>query len=122
MSTLAMEYGSSGRVNTAGTGLKLAAKGEITDASVIDFIFDPGGQYLLFSNEFNASTGAYRGHRAIVISVPEESLYGTTAVTRGNAYASSNSGITITNNNDSTVSISRSSATYAVRYALYKVF
>ena len=120
MSTLAMEYGSSGRVAKATSNV--VASGIIDDATVVDIILDVGCIYMLFTAEYNASTGAFRGEHVWVIKSPEESQYGTTAASRGNVFASQNSGVTVTNNNDSTISISRSSATYAVRYALYKVF
>ena len=122
MSTLAMEYGSSGRVNTNGVGMRQVLKGDITDATVITFIPDVGGCYLLFTKEWNASTGAYRGHRMHVVAVPEEARYGSYACQRLNTVHSDNAGVTITYVNDSTITIERSSATYAVRYAIYKVF
>lgn len=120
MSTLAMEYGSSGRVSKATSNI--VASGIIDDASVIDIILDVGCMYLLQTAEYNASTGAFRGEHLWIIKSPEESQYGTTAASRGNVFASTNSGVTVTNNNDSTISISRSSATYAVRYALMKIY
>ena len=120
MSTLAMEYGSPGRVSKATSNI--VASGIIDDASVIDIILDVGCMYLLQTAEYNASTGAFRGEHLWIIKSPEESQYGTTAASRGNVFASTNSGVTVTNNNDSTISISRSSATYAVRYALMKIY
>ena len=120
MSTLAMEYGSSGRVSKPSSNI--VASGIIDDATVVDLILDVGCIYMLFTAEYNASTGAFRGEHIWVIKSPEESQYGTTAASRGNVFASTNSGVTVTNNNDSTISISRSSATYAVRYALMKIY
>ena len=120
MSTLAMEYGSSGRVSKATSNI--VASGIIDDATVVDIILDVGCIYMLFTAEYNASTGAFRGEHVWVIKSPEESQYGTTAASRGSVFASQNSGVTVTNNNDSTISISRSSATYAVRYALMKIY
>lgn len=120
MSKVAMRYGDGITAKTA-SGLTLVASGEIDDETEVTLEFSSGGEYLFFSHEYNASSGAYRGHRMLLIYTPEESVFGTTAVTSGAAVGSSNFGITITNNDDSTVTIKRSAATYAVRYALYKV-
>lgn len=120
MSKVAMKYGN-GIVAKTASGLTLVASGEIDDASEVILEFGAGGEYLFFSHEYNASTGAYRGHRMLLIYTPEESLVGTTAISSGAAYGSSSTGITIINNSDSTMTIKRSSEAYALRYALYKV-
>lgn len=90
-----------------------------TDTKVLTF--EAGGYYLLFTAEWTTSSGAYRGHRIISIKAPEEAVFGSAQIARGNAYASTNSGVTLTNNADSTLSIKSSSANYSVRYSLYKV-
>lgn len=96
-------------------------KGTIDDATVVELQLEAGGLYELFTAEYNASTGAYRGHRSRLIKAPEEELFGTTASATVNESASTNSGVTITMNADSSVSVSRSSATYAVKYVLRAV-
>lgn len=114
MNRLAMQFGTSGRVD--GRKTSIIASGTIEDSSAVDIILDAGGLYELFTCEYNASTGAYRGHRSRLIKVPEIDLYGSVASATINESASTNSGVTITMNSDSTISIARSSATYAVRY------
>ena len=116
------EYYDGNQWKATPSGLILVTKGEITDETVVSLEFDEaGGFYLLATKEYNASTKAYRGHHLYFIVTPEEDLFGTVAVARINAAASSNAGVTVTNVADSTVQVKRSSATYAVRYALYKM-
>lgn len=119
MSKLAMSYGSSGMV--AKSASNLAASGLIDDNSTVDIILDVGGLYMLYTAEFNATSGAYRGVHMRIIKAPEEQYYGTTAASTASIHASTNSGLSFTANNDSTISIAPNSATYAVRYALYKL-
>lgn len=120
--TLAMQFGSGGRVSNLPDNIRLIDRGEVTDATVITFEPEAGGQYLICTNEFNASSGAYRGHRIIVVAAPEENVFGTTACAHGTAYASSNAGVTTSYPSSSAVTIARSSATYAFRYAIYRLF
>lgn len=118
MSTLIMKYGSSGM--TGGNNSSLVYSGVIDDANTDDLVFESSSMYVIYTKEYNASTGAYRGHRGVLIATPEEGV--SAAVGHTNFGASTNSGVTITYNNDGTVTIARSSATYAVKYAVYKVF
>ena len=119
----ATKFGASGQAgNRRNPNLRRVQEGLIVDANTVTFTPDPGTMYLLFSREFNASSGVFRGERLVVISAPEEALYGTTACNHGDAYASANSGISIGYPTDSTITLARSSATYAVRYALYQAF
>ena len=119
---VSMQFGRSGGVVQNRPGLKFIKGAEMTDSTATDVLsFSPGGLYLLFCKEWNASTSAFRGARVIYIAAPEEDIFGTTAISRANVYASTNSGVTLTNNNDSTLSIKQSSATYNLRYALYRV-
>ena len=119
---LAEEFGASGRANSNEAGLRLIVHGDIDDDSIATFSPAAGGFYLIATKEWNASTGAYRGHRLHVVAVPEESKYGTVACQRINTLHSDNYGVSITYNSDSTIDIERSAVTYAVRYAIYKVF
>ena len=123
MRQVAMQFGrpTSGTLKAADTGtIKLITSGEISTADVVTLEFEAGGFYLLVTKEWNASTYAYRGHHMFFIATPEQDLFGTVAVARVNAAASSNSGVTVSDIADSTVQIQRSSATYALRYALYR--
>ena len=94
----------------------------LNDGSTTD-TFAPvaGCIYLLFTKEYNHSTGVYRGAHIRYIVAPEEDRYGTDASSLGTVSNSTNSGVTITANADSTVSIKQSSSTYDVHYAIYKV-
>lgn len=114
-------YGAQGTGGSGGGPSAIIYKGTIDDASVVDLILTAGALYELFTAEYNASTGAYRGHRSRLIKAPEADVFGTTASQTINESASTNSGVTITMNADSSVSISRSSATYAVKYVLRAV-
>ena len=120
----AMQYGSGnyGKDSNRMANFSYVSGGVLVggvDSKILEF--DAGGIYVLFTGEWNSSTEAYRGHHLSIIKVPELSLYGTTAIQRGSAYASSNSGVTFTANNDSTLTIAPTNANYSVRYALYKV-
>lgn len=119
---LAQKFGSSDKENNLPAGIRLIDSGEIDDETVITLAPEPGGLYLLAVKEWNASTSAYRGHRLHVIAVPESDRYGSYACQRINTLHSDNSGCTITYVADSTITVERSSATYAVRWAFYRVF
>lgn len=71
--------------------------------------------YVLFTREIVISSGALRGDRAILIARSEADTF-----TRGNMYASTNAGVTITNNTDS-ITLKPNTTTYDVYYALYAV-
>ena len=116
------QFGSSGKVSNLPQNIRLVMSEEITDATIYTLTPEAGAMYILFSKEYNVSNSNFYGERLVIISAPEVDKYGTTACNHGNAYASSNSGVTIGYPNDSTVTIQRSSATYAVRFAVYRVF
>ena len=120
MSTLKMKYGNTDAAG--GRNSDLVYSGVVNDGDSAEIVLDPGCIYLLYTYEFNASTDAYRGSRCVLITVPNASLYGTTAVSHLALGASTNSGVSITYNSDSTITIARSAATYEVRYAVEKVF
>lgn len=92
--------------------------GTIDDATTITLTLDANGMFELFTSEYNTSTGAFRGCHQIIIITPEPELYGTTAAAHGTVYASSNSGVSITYNNDSTITLARSSNDYTVEYVI----
>ncbi len=122
MTSVSRLFGSSGTV--AGgkrTSSPAIYSGRIDDDTEVILTLEPGEIYELFTAEYNASTDAYRGHRLVIIKAPEWELFGTVACAHGNAYASTNSGVTIGYPTDSTVTIKRSSATYAVTYVLKAV-
>lgn len=119
---IVMRYGSAqGAASARLSDTAIIYKGSIDNGGTVTLQFDPGGLYQLFTAEYNASTGAYWGHRQINIKAPESSLFGTVACAYQAAQASSNSGVTITYNTDSTVTLAQSSTTYAVIYVVRAV-
>lgn len=118
---MVMQYGDDKPRPLFPQGIELVSSDTILDSTTVELTFDPGGMYILFCAEFNATTGAFKGDRAILIKAPQDSLFGTIAVHRGNMYVSSESGVTITANNDSTITLARNSSKFGFRYALYKV-
>ena len=120
MSTLKMKYGGGNR-RSGGSGMQLVASGYVDDEYPVEIEFEAGSMYMLFCKEYNASTGAYRGFRYFTIATPEEEVFGTTACNKL-GQESANAGVTLTWNDDSTLTIERASSTYAATYALYKVF
>ena len=120
--TLAMEFGSSGKVSNLPANIKLVDSGEITDGTVHTFTPEANSGYLLFTKEFNASNDYYRGHRAVYIVTSEESVFGTGASQHISVAASTNSGVTISYLSNGSITLNRSSSTYAFRYAFYKLF
>lgn len=114
----AMGFGTSGKIDDKKTGLKLVESKEINDSTSVTLDLDAGGFYLLAIKEYKISDLTYRGHRLITIAaseLPDGDL------TRGNAYASSNAGVSVSTSSNSII-LSQSSATYGFRYALYKMF
>lgn len=122
MINVSMQFGKSGGTIQNKPGLKFIRGGEVTDNSSVVLSYEPGGMYILFCKEWNVSTNVYRGHRASLVATPENALFGTTAVASLVLAQSTNSGVAFTHNNDSTTTIRATSATYAFRYALYRVF
>lgn len=121
MRNVSMQFGKNGGTVQNRPGLKFLRGGEVTDDTAVVLSFSPGGIYVLITKEWNASTGAYRGHRASLIAAPEEDVFGTVAPASIVMAASTNAGVTFTHNNDSTTTIKQSSTTYNFRYALYRV-
>jgi hypothetical protein len=120
--TLAMQFGSGGRVSNLPANIRLVEAGEVTDATTITITPEAGGMYLLCTKEWNASSGAYRGHRMHVVAAPEVDYFGSTACQRINTLHSDNYGVNIVYVADSSITLTRSSSTYAFRYAFYKLF
>ena len=98
----------------------IVASGEIAAGQSETFTPVAGGIYILYTKEYNSSTKAYRGHRAILIAAPEESLFGTVACAQVNMAASTNSGSARAFPTDSTVTITANSS-YDVRYAIVRI-
>lgn len=119
--SVSMQFGKSGGVVQNSPGIKYISGGDIVDDTTVILEFAPGGIYLLFTTEWTASSGVFRGHRASLITAPEEKVFGTVAVARSSMAASQNAGVSITLNNDSTLSIKQSSTAYNWRYSLYRV-
>lgn len=118
---IAMQYGSGNYGSNSRIAKSVIYKGTINDGNPVTLTLEAGGLFEIFTAEYNATTYAYRGHRARLVKMPEESLYGTVAAATVNEAASTNSGVTITMNADSTISIARSSSTYAVKYIVRSV-
>ena len=118
---VAMQYGSGNYGSNSRIAQSVIYKGTIDDGNPVTLTLEAGGLFEIFTAEYNATTYAYRGHRARLVKMPEESLYGTVAAATVNEAASTNSGVTITMNADSTISIAQSSSTYAVKYIVRSV-
>ena len=118
---VAMQFGRNGGVAQNKPGLKFIRGDRILDDSTVVLPFAPGGMYILAVKVWTASTGAYRGHAMYFIAAPEEDVFGTVAIARATAATGGTVSVTLTNNNDSTLSIVQSSSTYNWRYALYRV-
>lgn len=118
---VAMQYGSGNYSSNSRIAQSVIYKGTIDDGNPVTLTLEAGGLFEIFTAEYNATTYAYRGHRARLVKMPEESLYGTVAAATVNEAASTNSGVTITMNADSTISIAQSSSTYAVKYIVRSV-
>ena len=120
--SVTMRYGGESRPPEGIAPMTLLNRNTLGDGTTTDTLtLEAGCVYLLFTKEYNHNTGAYRGAHIRYIVAPEEARFGTDAPSLGTVSSSTNSGVTITANNDSTVSIKQSSSTYDVRYALYKV-
>lgn len=122
MSSVSRLFGTSGTaVRNRGTTSAIIYKGTIDDATVVTLTLEPGSIYYLFTAEYNATSFAFRGCRSVMIKAPEDDLFGTVAVAHGADYSSQNSGVTIGYPDDSTVTIARASATYAVKFVLMAI-
>lgn len=89
--------------------------GENLDSITLDVIEHQ--MYILLTREITISSGALRGFRAIQIARTE-----TDSFNRQNLAASTNAGVTITNNtSDGTITLTPSSTSYDVYYVLYSV-
>lgn len=120
--TLAMQFGSGGRVSNLPANIRLVEAGEVTDATTITITPEAGAMYLICTKEFNASSGAYRGHRMHIVAAPEVDYFGSQACQRINTLHSDNFGVNIVYQSDSTITLARSATTYAFRYAVYRLF
>ena len=117
-----MRYGASGDRSGAAAGDDaIIYSGSIDNGGTVELSFEAGGMYQLFTAEYTISSGAYRGHRQINIKAPEAAVFGTVACAYQAAQASSNSGVSITYNADSTITLAQSSTTYGVVYVVRAV-
>lgn len=130
---IAMRYGSGDYtaqsliVNGGGGGptgpvISFVMSNTLDDGRTTD-VFTPeaGCVYMLFSVEWAHSSKTYRGGHVRYITAPHADKFGSESSQVGGIYGSSASGITITANSNSTVSIKQTSATYDLKYAVYKV-
>ena len=100
----------------------LAYSGIINDGNTVILTPEAGCMYMLFTFEYNSSTGNIRGHRCFMVSAPAGETFGTAAAAHQAMAQSTNSGVTITWNNNSTISLARSGANFAVKYAMMKIY
>ena len=120
MTDVSMLYGTRREINNTASA-KIASgtleyvSGAEEESVTINFV--PDAIYLLFCSERTTSSGAQYGNRIIMINTPTESLFGTTACSHPNVYTSSNIGVTLTWDDDSTLTIAPASGrtvTYSV--------
>jgi len=129
---IAMQYGSgdytannisvSGGAAPTGPQMAYVSGNTLADGTTTD-TFTPvaGCAYVLYSVEYAHSSKTFRGAHIRYITAPQADKFGSEACNVGGIYGSSASGITITANNNSTVSISQTSSTYDVKYVIYEV-
>ena len=104
-----------------GSGPVLLKKGIVNYGETVTIPLRHEHIYLLVEKEWTTSSGAYRGHRMLVIAGAESNA-ATLTPTAGGAYASSNSGVTNGYTTAPEVTITPSANTYTVRYALYRLY
>ena len=104
--------------NLASTVKSLYSGLLISDTTDKQIFLPQGSVCLLVTQEFNTSTNAYRGHRAVLLSVPKGIIYSSTAVQQVNLGASTNSGVTITRPSYGAIQLKCSSTTYSVNYQI----
>ena len=118
---VSMQFGRAGTPAKNRPGWKYISGGEIDDGSSVILSFAPGGVYILVSVQWTASTGARQGRQVSLVCAPEEPVFGTTAPTREALATGGTARVSYTPNNDSTLTITRTNASYGWRYALYRI-
>ena len=116
---LAMRYGNPSEAQTPDW---LDYYGVIDTDDPVELTLDEGGIYNLYTLEYRVDTGAIRGYRQMMIVVPVGDSYGTTSVGHQSMASSTNTGVTVTYESDSTITLARSSSSYEVRYAIQKIY
>lgn len=114
-----MLFGNRGRANVDTGGFELVESGYLggENSDSVTISLESHQMYLLFTREITISSGAIRGFRAIQIARAESDSF-----SRQNLAASTNSGVTITNNtSDQSITLTPNAATYDVYYALYAI-
>lgn len=119
--SVSMQFGRSGGVVQNRPGWKYIAGGEVTDNTTVTLSFAPGGIYILISDQWTAADGTRQGRQVYLICSPEEDVFGSSAITREALITGGTARVNYTNNADSTLSLVQSGASYAWRYALYRV-
>lgn len=114
----AMQFGASEFEKNIQEGFELVELGYLGGENSDSIAIDLGQHqmYVLFTREITISSGAVRGFRARLFARTENDG----AVQVGNLYASSNSGVTMSVSEE-TLTLSPSSSSYDVYYALYSV-
>lgn len=119
MSDVNMMFGAKREGGSLSEGMQLIQSGylggENGDSVTLDVIDHQ--MFLLFTREITISSGALRGYRTIQIARTENDSF-----SRQNLAASTNAGVTITNNTTSgTITLTPNATSYDVYYALYAV-
>lgn len=116
--SVTMQFGNVGEKNDKLGGMELIDSGYLSGENRSPITIDLSGRqmYVLFTREIYFSNGALRGFRAVLIARTDAE----TEVQRGNLYASSNSGVTLSYSGE-TVTIRPSVTSCDVYYALYSV-
>ena len=119
MSSINMQFGNVLGEASKIPGMTLIKSGYLDGATRKEEVLDLAQHmmYILFTREIAISSGNVRGFRARLLARTENDG----AVSGGNMYASTNSGVTITANADETLTIKPSSTSYDVYYSLYTV-
>ena len=121
MSILSMQYGSPGNPVKNKLGVKFIKGGTIVDDTTEVLTFDAGGIYILACVQWTASSGARQGRQISFICAPEQDVFGTAACTREAMATGGTARVSYTLNNDSTISIKQTDASYNWRYVLYRI-
>ena len=123
MTDVSMLYGTRQGINNVpsakiASGVLEYVDGSEEESTTINFV--PNAIYLLFCSEKTTSSGAQFGSRIILISTPSDDLFGTTAVSHPEVYKSTNSGVTLTYDDDSTLTIAPTSGHYVI-YSVWRM-
>lgn len=119
MNNVTMKFGGKAGQTQVEEGIQYIAGGYLGGENLDSITLDvtEHQMYILFTREITISSGALRGFRAIQIARTE-----TDSFNGQNLASSSKTGVTITNDtSEGTITLTPSSTSYDVYYALYSV-